>query len=38
MATNMDVLVMEDFVLLKEEQSNATRHETEEYLAKFELD
>jgi carbamoyltransferase len=38
MATNMDVLVMEDFVLLKEEQPNAAEHETEEYLANFQLD
>jgi carbamoyltransferase len=38
MATNMDVLVMEDFVLLKEEQPNAAEHEIDEYLASFQLD
>ena len=38
MATNMDVLVMEDFVLLKEEQPNAAEHEIDEYLARFQLD
>ena len=34
----MDVLVIEDFVLLKEDQPGATAHETDEYLAQFELD
>jgi carbamoyltransferase len=38
MATNMDVLVMEDFVLLKEEQPDAAEHEIDEYLARFQLD
>ncbi len=38
MATNMDALVMEDFVLLKDEQPAATEHEIDEYLARFQLD
>jgi carbamoyltransferase len=38
MATNMDVLVLEDFVLLKEEQPQAKRHEVDAYIAQFELD
>ena len=38
MATNMDVLVLERFVLLKEDQRNATVIEPDEYLAQFELD
>ena len=38
MATNMDVLVMERFVLLKPEQPNATQHEIDSYLAQFDLD
>jgi len=38
MATNMDVLVMEDFVLLKEEQPAAAEYEIDEYLARFQLD
>ncbi len=38
MATNMDVLVLEDFVLLKEEQPNAEQHATDAYLAQFSLD
>ena len=38
MATNMDVLVLENCVLLKEEQPEATRHEVDDYLAQFELD
>ena len=38
MATNMDVLVMEDFVLLKEEQPTVEKHELDEYLAQFQLD
>ena len=38
MGTNMDVLVMERFVLLKDEQPDAQRHETDKYLAQFELD
>jgi carbamoyltransferase len=38
MATNMDVLVLEGFVLLKEEQPNASPHQVDEYLAQFALD
>jgi carbamoyltransferase len=38
MATNMDVLVLEGYVLLKEEQPSATQHEIDEYLAQFQLD
>jgi carbamoyltransferase len=38
MATNMDVLVMEDYVLLKEEQPQAEEHPIDEYLARFQLD
>lgn len=38
MATNMDVLVLEGFVLLKDEQPNAEVHEIDEYLAQFQLD
>ncbi|MBN1125379.1 MAG: carbamoyltransferase [Sedimentisphaerales bacterium] len=38
MATNMDVLVMENHVLYKEEQSRARQHEVDEYKAQFELD
>jgi len=38
MATNMDVLVIENCVLLKEDQPEARRHEVDEYLAQFELD
>ncbi len=38
MATNMDVLVMENFVLLKDEQPDAEEHKTDEYLAQFHLD
>jgi len=38
MATNMDVLVLEDFVLYKEEQPAARPHEVDRYLAQFELD
>jgi carbamoyltransferase len=38
MATNMDVLVMEDFVLLKAEQPAAKDHKVDEYLAEFQLD
>jgi carbamoyltransferase len=38
MATNMDVLVLENCVLLKDEQSQAKQHEIDEYLATFELD
>ena len=38
MATNMDVLVLEDFLLLKEEQPEARQHEIDDYLAQFQLD
>jgi carbamoyltransferase len=38
MATNMDALVLEDFVLLKAEQPNAAARSADEYLAQFELD
>ncbi len=38
MATNMDVLVLEQFVLLKNEQPAAKEHEVDEYLAQFDLD
>jgi len=38
MATNMDVLVVEGFVLRKEEQPNATAHQVDEYLSQFSLD
>jgi carbamoyltransferase len=38
MATNMDVLVMEDQILYKQEQPQAKQHEIDEYKAKFELD
>jgi len=38
MATNMDVLVLEDFVLLKGEQPNAEAHQRDQYLAQFALD
>jgi carbamoyltransferase len=37
-ATNMDALVLERFVLLKEDQPNAKQHEVDEYLAQFQLD
>jgi len=38
MATNMDVLVMENQLLSKEEQPRAKQHEIDEYKAQFELD
>ena len=38
MATNMDVLVIENYVLYKEEQPNAKQHDIDEYLAQFQLD
>lgn len=38
MATNMDVLVLEDCLLYKEEQPEAETYEIDEYLAQFELD
>jgi carbamoyltransferase len=38
MNTDMDVLVMENFVLLKKEQPNVETHEREQYLSQFALD
>ena len=38
MATNMDALVIENFILLKHEQPKAKEHEVDTYLAKFQLD
>ena len=38
MATEMDVLVMEDQLLFKDEQPEITRHDVEQYKANFELD
>jgi carbamoyltransferase len=38
MATNMDALVLERFVLLKEQQPNTQAFEREKYLAQFALD
>jgi len=38
MATNMDALVIDDFLLLKKDQPEAKEHEIDEYLAKFQLD
>jgi len=38
MATNMDVLVMENQLLYKEEQPQAKQYEIDEYKAQFELD
>ena len=38
MATNMDVLVVDRFVLLKKAQPDATHHGRDEYLAQFKLD
>jgi carbamoyltransferase len=38
MATNIDALVLERFVLLREEQPNARNIDRDEYLAQFELD
>jgi len=38
MATNMDVLVLEEFVLHKEEQPGGAEPRTEEYLAQYALD
>ena len=37
LATNMDVLVLENFVLLKKDQTNAG-DDREKYLAQFDLD
>ncbi|QDT09056.1 carbamoyltransferase [Planctomycetes bacterium K23_9] len=38
MATNMDVLVVEGFLLRKADQPEATRHEIDHHLSKFDLD
>lgn len=38
LATNMDALVMGDFLLLKEEQPAAEKHQAGEYLAQFQPD
>ena len=38
LVTNMDVLVLDDFVLFKEEQPAAEEHLVEQHLARFELD
>ncbi len=38
MATNIDALVLEKFVLLKEEQAAATSADRDKYLAEFKLD
>jgi carbamoyltransferase len=38
MNTDMDVLVMENFVLLKSAQPNVENHEREQYLSQFALD
>ena len=38
MVTNMDVLVIEDYVLLKENQPNAKQHEIDSHLSRFQLD
>ena len=38
MATNMDALVMEKFVLIKEEQPNRKEYSTEGYLKRFKSD
>ena len=35
---NMDVLVINDFVLLKQNQSGGKTHATDEHLAQFQLD
>jgi carbamoyltransferase len=38
MATNMDVLVVENYVLHKDKQPDATEHGIEDYLAQYQLD
>jgi len=38
LATNMDVLVLENQILYKEEQPQAKQHEIDEYKARFALD
>ena len=38
MATNMDALAINNFLLLKEDQPHAQQHEADAYLAQFQLD
>ena len=38
MATNMDILVIENYVLRKDEQPDAKEHDIDEYLSSFQLD
>ena len=38
MATNMDVLVVQDYLLYKNEQPQAKQHEVDEYISQFDLD
>ena len=38
MSTNMDVLVIENYVMLKTEQPEAVEHDPSDYLSKFKLD
>jgi carbamoyltransferase len=38
MATNMDVLVLENAILYKDKQPDFKRHQVDDYLAQFELD
>ena len=38
LATNMDVLVLENHILYKQEQPQAKQHEIDEYKARFQLD
>ena len=38
MATNMDALVLENFILLKQEQPDAQEIDVEAYLREFALD
>jgi carbamoyltransferase len=38
LATNMDALVLERIVLLKEEQPSAQQHDIDQYMAQFQLD
>ena len=38
MATNMDVLVLERFLLLKDEQTGARQYSSDAHLARFALD
>jgi carbamoyltransferase len=38
LGTNMDALVLERFLLLREDQPQATEHAVDDYLARFQLD